>query len=261
MDLLQAIFLGILQGITEFLPISSSGHLKLAQALMGLDNLDQYVIFDLVCHAGTLCAICWIMFKEIRSLFTTERTLLGMLFIGLLPLFPLYFILKQIEAVYALPEYLGFFFLITATLLYTAECVAPRQLATATPSVVKYSFKDAFYIGCAQAAAIFPAISRSGATIATARLRGWSHSQAARFSFLLAIPTILGGIAVKTLQIATGKASVGALEPAVLLAGGLTSFLIGALVLKVFLKLLSKLSLKPFAYYCAFLGIVALLLL
>src|ERR1700722_19484541 len=118
MTLLQAIILGIVQGLTEFLPVSSSGHLALAQRLLGLENLHQYIIFDLVCHLGTLLAVLFVFRKTLQQLFVTQRALLFKVGFGTLPLFPLLFLIKPIKTLFDQPQFLGLFFFITALLLW-----------------------------------------------------------------------------------------------------------------------------------------------
>lgn len=254
MSLFEALILGIIQGITEFLPISSSGHLKLAEVLLGLNNLSKLVSFDLFCHLGTLFAIFAVLHKEIWFTLTKDRKLIGMLILAILPLAPLYFLLTGIKSIYGLPEYLGFFFLISALLLFLGEHFSKKR--EENPSFKKRSF-DALFIGLAQAIAILPAISRSGATIAAARYLGWEREKAAKFSFFLAIPTILGGIVIEGREII--KTGLGEISLNAYLIGFLSAFFVGYFVLKGLLKLFKSVSLKPFALYCLFIGIFTIL--
>lgn len=254
MSLLQAFILGVLQGITEFLPISSSGHLKLGQMVLGFSHLEQFVTFDLICHLGTLFAILAVFNKEIFTLFTNNKKQFALIFIATLPLLPLYFILSKIKAIYGEPQYLGYFFLLSALLLFSGEYFA--KPSTSLSSFKKRSL-EALFIGLFQAIAILPAVSRSGATIAAARYLGWQREEAAKFSFFLAIPTILGGFVIEGKQILHSSSSL--LSPATYLIGFLTSFIVGYFALKGVLHLFKSISLKPFALYCFIIGILATL--
>lgn len=258
MSTFEAILLGIIQGITEFFPVSSSGHLKLVQALLGLKNLDRYIIFDLVCHLGTLFAICLIYAKQLREAFTVHRIVLWKVILATLPLFPLVFLLGPIKTLFNRPEYLGYFFLFTAFLLYLGiRFGTPKnsQLLTEHP------WRDSILIGIFQAIAILPGISRSGSTISGARLLGWNLQQAITFSFLLAIPAILGGTVLET-ALLIFKQDLSLL-PAIgwgeYLAGFSTSFAAGCLALILLQKLAVKDKFIYFVWYCLIIGIFSCL--
>ena len=249
MTILQAIVLGIVQGITEFLPVSSSGHLELFQHLFGCGNFEQHLFFDLICHLGTLLALIAVYFKEIRKLITTQRHRLVQVAIAIIPLFFVLPIMKQVEAIFNEPKYLGYFFLVTALLLYNGEKWG--KSGTPTPSL-----SGAFIIGCFQTLALFPGISRSGATISAGRLLGWERQEAVTFSFLLAIPTILGGATIQLLKVSQGKATL-ALPWSHYTIGFVCSTLVGYCTLHLLIHLAIRRSLMPFAWYCAAIGIAA----
>lgn len=251
MGVSDALILGLIQGITEFLPISSSGHLKLFEMFLGLKDLHLYVTFDLVCHLGTLFAIFAVLGKEIFGLFTKEKKMLWMLALAIAPLFPLYFLLHGIKSIYGLPQYLGYFFLLSALFLYLGEKFSAAFM-------VRRSSMEALFIGCAQAIAILPAVSRSGSTMAAARLMGWEHERAAKFSFFLAIPTILGGMMVEGLEMWQHKEQILFIPLSIYFTGFATAFLVGYFVLKMLLKWIKRISLKPFAAYCLIVGLVTL---
>lgn len=255
MSIIEAILLGLLQGLTEFLPISSSGHLKLGQLLLGMDHLEGYVTFDLVCHLGTLLAILFSFRKELKELFTSNQRGIWLLFLATLPLVPLYFLFKPIKAIYGLPQYLGFFFLLSALFLFLGERFTLKK---PVHSSLKRSSCEAAFIGCMQAIAILPGVSRSGSTIAAANFLGWERTAAAKFSFLLAIPTILGGLFLESLQMLNGLSVSHELPFAVYFAGFSVSFLVGSLALRWLMNLLKKRTFKPFAWYCLCVGIFAL---
>lgn len=248
MSLLQAFLLSLLQGIAEFLPISSSGHLKLAEQLLGLTNLEQLVFFDLTCHVGTLCSIVVILRKEILAI---NRKLLIMIIIATIPLFPLVFAVKAIKDVYGAPHLLGYFFLVTAVILWCGEHLSRKRAVSDKGA--------ALFIGLAQALALLPGISRSGSTIAMGRFLGWERVRAAKFSFMLAIPTILGGFALEILKLMTGRETAPTLPFFIYIVGFVISFVVGTFMLKGVLILFKRVGLKPFALYCAIVGLLALM--
>lgn len=252
MSTFDAILLGIVQGLTEFLPVSSSGHLKLTQSLLGMQHLDRYIIFDLFCHLGTLLAIAIIFFKNIQSLFQQKGFGLWQILLGTLPLFPLVLIMKPIKAAYADPSYLGFFFMITGCILMIGIQFGKTVSEAAKE---KHPWRDAFFIGLWQAAAIMPGVSRSGSTISGARLLGWNANEATAFSFLLAIPAILGGITLELFNLWLHSDNAISLPLYHYLAGFLSAFIVGLFTLKLVIKLVSQNKFYYFAWYCLFLGI------
>lgn len=255
MTLFEAIILGIIQGITEFLPVSSSGHLKLAQHILSLKNLNQYIIFDLVCHLGTLFAIFIMFWQEIKQSFTTNKTKCLQVILGTLPLFPLLLLLKPIKAVFNDPQYLGYCFLITSLILYLGIKLPQKIAFTA---LEKHRYRDPLIIGVFQSAAILPGISRSGSTISAARVLGWSPEQAISFSFLLAIPAILGGTIVELFQVITKNemAQLPNIGISIYLVALLTSFIFGYFSLSLLRSLASKQKFMYFVWYCLILGIL-----
>lgn len=252
MSLLHAIILGFIQGLTEFLPVSSSGHLILAQVFLGLENLDQYILFDLVCHLGTLIAIVLVFYKQCYTTFFKDPTRLLQIGVALLPLFPLLLILKPIEALFDQPRYLSLFFTITAFLLY-AGLKWGYQKADAL--IHKHRLRDGFIIGVMQALAIFPGISRSGSTVSTARLLGFSRDQALSFSFLLAVPTILGGSFLQFYKLIFHSTDFLSVPFTSYFAGFITSFIVGYVALRLFIRLVLKDHLGFFVGYCLLLAL------
>ena len=248
MTYFQALFLGIVQGLTEFLPVSSSGHLELIQILFGLENLEQYLFFTIVCHMGTLLAILIVFYKEIANI--TKKQLIQIA-IGTLPLFPLTLFFKEIKAFFNAPAYLGTFFMITSLLLFLAVRFGWEKSERERR---RFCFLDPLVIGLFQALALFPGISRSGSTISGARLLGWPPSQAVSFSFLLAIPAICGSMALEGLHIITeGAAAKLALGHYFL--GFSASFLVGWQALVLLIRLASKNKFMYFVWYCLLLGL------
>lgn len=256
MSLLQAIFLGIVQGLTEFLPISSSGHLILFQKLLNLNDLDKYVLFDLWCHVGTLLAVVAIFFLDIKVVLKDRKKFLQ-LFIATLPLFPLVLAIKPLKSLFNEPQYLGYFFLITALLLFFGQRYAKIRSEEERSSRF---YPDAFKIGCFQALAVLPGVSRSGSTISCARLLGWSAEEAVTFSFLLSIPAILGAITLELGSLFLNKSKALPIDVSLYAAGCLTAFATGLIALKFLIHLARKAAFNLFIWYCAILGLLTLFL-
>ncbi len=248
----QAFLLGLIQGLTEFLPVSSSGHLALGQYFLGFDHLQEYVLFNLVCHLGTLAAIFYVFYPLIKASLTTEAKRSWQIILGTLPLFPLVLVLKPLKSLFDHPQVLGPCFLVSALLLFAGQLwrfpLREQRLYR--------SWQDPLVIGVFQAVAIFPGISRSGATISAARLLGWQEEQALQFSFLLAIPAILGGTILEGWQAwHASNPSYFAINPLAFVIGFLTSFLVGCFSLWILMRLIIQKRWKYFAWYCLLLGL------
>lgn len=252
MTALEALILGIIQGITEFLPVSSSGHLTLAQYFFGLSDLDRYILFDLTCHFGTMAAMVLIFLPQIKEVFGSKK-LQAQIAIALSPLIPLVFYLKQIESIYNKVQYLGYFFLITSLILYCG--LRWGKSKTSQQLQAKWG-KDALIIGLFQALALLPGVSRSGSTISAARLLGWKKEEALVFSFLIGIPAIFGGTALKLLQMLfAGPAGQQHLDFSIYTIGFISSFIIGYASLLLLIRLALKEKFMYFVWYCLILGL------
>lgn len=252
MTTIDTLILGIVQGLTEFLPVSSSGHLKLVQYLLGMKDLDHYILFDLVCHLGTLLAILIVFSGKIKDLIFKNTTCLKQVILGTLPLFPLVLLMKPIKAAYADPSYLGFFFLATAAILFLGVCFGRTKSES---KLQQHSWRDALLIGTWQAVAILPGVSRSGSTISGARLLGWSPSEAVTFSFLLAIPAILGGTALELAKLWQHSGEVVQLPATHYFVGFFVSFITGFFALQLLIRIVSQNKFSYFAWYCLLLGL------
>lgn len=254
MTLIEAILLGIIQGLTEFFPVSSSGHLELGQYFLGLTQLDQYIFFDLICHLGTLLALFCVFLPQIRAAIF-DRTRLLQIALATLPLVPLVFLMKPIKTFFDQPQYLGFCFLFTAFLLYCGS----RRISVA---VSEKPWRHSLFVGMFQAIAILPGVSRSGATISAGRLLGWSQQEAITFSFLLAIPAILGGVALETihwLRAENSSENGVSMGMIVYTAGFVTSFVVGYLSLRALIQLATKDKFYYFIWYCLGVGLFSLI--
>lgn len=247
MSILQAVILGIIQGLTEFLPISSSGHLVLFQKLFGIN--EPTLIFDTMVHVGTLAAVVAVFWSDIAALLKKPfQRLTWLLIAGTIPtgiigiLFEDYF-----ETMFKDAKTLGFEFIVTGLVLLLAE-----RLGRGRKDVRETSYLDAAFIGVMQGVAIMPAISRSGLTIAGSLLRDLDREFAAKFSFLLSIPPILGAAILQAKDILdAGTVSVNV--PAIA-AGTIAAAVVGYAAVKLMIGILKKGSLKVFSYYVFILG-------
>lgn len=244
MSLLQAIILGIIQGITEFFPVSSSAHLHLARSLLHIETKD--VLFDLIGHLGSLLAIGIVLRKEIIQVLKSPKSILEY-FVALLPLIPAYFLLKPYLLKFSEIRYLGYFFLVSSAFILFSSWKKK------TPAERK--FQDVLFIGSMQAMALFPGISRSGFTISAAKLRGFDPKEAVRFSFILALPTIVGGFLMESV-----KASISLKELFQLpyLTCFFTSFIFGFLSLRFLFKIVKNGKISFFGWYLLLLGITCI---
>jgi undecaprenyl-diphosphatase len=258
MTIIQAMILGAVQGITEFLPVSSSGHLVLLQRLMKID--EPALLFDTMVHVGTLGAVVVVLKEEVFALLRKpwqKRTLL--LIIATMPTVAVALLFNDaIEAAFQGGALLGPAFLLTAGALTLAELLSGR--AGASPekrTMEKMNLPDALVIGLCQSAAILPAVSRSGLTLSGSLLRTIDREDAAKFSFLLSIPAILGAL---VLQLAGSSGGAAQTDGLVLAAGTLTAFLTGLLAINLMLKIVREKRLFGFAAYTAALGILCVVL-
>lgn len=247
MNLIQAILLGIIQGITEFLPISSSGHLVLFQKILGV--AEPTLTFDIVVHLGTLVAVIAVFWKDIISMLRRPFQRLTLLLIaGTIPTGIIGVVFKDFfEELFASGRTLGLEFLITGLVLFFAE-----NLSRGYKDVEETSLLDAAFVGLMQGAAILPAISRSGLTISGALFRNMDKDFAARFSFLLSIPAILGAAVFDMKDVL--EAGVENLDSASIGAGFIFAAIFGYISIKYMIGMLKKGKLRVFSYYVFILG-------
>ena len=265
MTWLQIIVLAIVQGLTEFLPISSSGHLVLVPSFFGWS--DQGLAFDVAVHFGSLLAVCAFFRRDIVALLrgtwqltsfrleTSESRLALGLALGTIPAAIAGLTLAGwIEANLRDPRVIVFTLSGYGILMYLADRYAPRQR-----NINDVRLRDAFMVGCAQALALIPGTSRSGVTITAGRLLGFARQDAARFSFLLSVPVILLASGYKGLELALGDAPVPWDELAV---GVAVSAVVAYLSIEFFMRFVSRIGLLPFAVYrLALAGVIVYVLL
>lgn len=243
MSPLIALLLGCVQGLTEFFPVSSSTHLKLVKMFCCTGHVP--VIFDLACHLGSLGALIWFFRSDIHNiLFKNQRKVL-VFFVALLPLIPGYFILGPLRVVAAKTELIGLFLMATSGILFAGQKIRFK--------FKENQWRDPLLIGAMQSAALIPGISRSASTIACAQMLGWTPKEAVRFSFLLAIPTIIGGNLLELKKLASHKELSTILNPECFIAF-MSAFIVGTFVIRFAINWLEKGNFNPFAWYCLLLG-------
>ena len=245
MTTLEALWLGLIQGLTEFLPVSSSGHLVMAQSLLGLD--ESGVVFEVAVHVATLVSVLVFYRRRVAELIvdTLRRRpealeYVGKLFVATLPAVALVLVAGDfLEALFDRPPVVGVALLTTGAILWSTRSTLPDAHGE-TPS-----WSNAFWIGCAQAFAIVPGISRSGSTVATALALGVAPAAAAEFSFLMSVPVILGAAVLKFGELA----SVASDAMAPLAIGTAAAGISGVVAIWLFVRLLRTQGFHQFAYY------------
>ncbi|MBQ8553779.1 MAG: undecaprenyl-diphosphate phosphatase [Alistipes sp.] len=260
MTIVESIILGAVQGLTEFLPVSSSGHLQIAKALLGVE-IEENLAFDTTLHAATVLSTIVILWPEIKRLvvglfsrhFNEEQAYILKILLSMIPIGIVGFTLKDyIDAMLSSPYILsivGAMLLLTAALLSFAYYARPRQKEN-------ISYRDAFIIGLAQAVAAMPGLSRSGSTIATGLLLGNKKEAMAHFSFLMVLAPILGEMLLNIVKGEVVFASIGVVP---MIAGFVSAFVVGCLACKFMIDIVKRGKLIWFAVYCALAGVVAII--
>ena len=258
MDWIQALILGIIQGLTEYLPVSSSGHLAIGANLFGIQGSEN-LAFTVAVHVATVLSTLVILWKEIswifKGLFKFQNNaetqyvvniLISMIPIGIVGVF----FKDYVEQIFGSGLLVvGCCLLITAALLIFSYYAKPRIKET-------ISKRDAFIIGLAQAVAVLPGVSRSGSTIATGLLLGNKKEILAQFSFLMVIPPILGEALLDIVKAMKGQEVFGGIEPLPLTVGFIAAFISGCLACKLMISIVKRGKLVYFGIYCAIVGAV-----
>ena len=254
MEMIQIIILGIIQGLTEFLPVSSSGHLILTPFLLNFN--DQGLALDAILHLGTLLAIL-IYFKNdllniFRGLFDkkrdTHRLAWSILWASLPAGIIGFFSANWIESSLRNPAFVGANLLLWSLVFYFADHFSKSQRVLKI-ELSNLNFSQIFFIGCAQAIALLPGTSRSGITIAAGLFSNLNHVAATRFSFLLGAPIIFAAGMHKLITLVSGPATITNYTHLHLLVGLTISFLVGLLAINLLLKIVEKVGLMPFIIY------------
>lgn len=266
MSTIQALILGIIQGLTEYLPVSSSGHLEIGHALLGISG-DDNLMFDVTVHVATVLSTLVVLWSEIawlfKGVFTTdgwkvaewndEKHYAAKICVSMIPVFIVGMFFKDyVESFFGSGLLIvGICLLVTAALLAFSYFAKPRQKEN-------ISYWDAFIIGIAQAVAVLPGLSRSGSTIATGILLGNKKESVAQFSFLMVIIPILGEALLESIKIFKGEFETG-IPTMSLIVGFLAAFISGCLACKAMLYIVKKGKLIWFAIYCVIIGCVAII--
>lgn len=258
MEWFEAILLGLVQGLTEFLPVSSSGHLTIGKELLGIETSN--LKFEVVVHAATVTSTLVVFRKEILNLLSglfkfkmnPETEYLFKIAVSMIPVFVIGMFFKdQVEAIFGSGLLIvGISLLVTASLLMLTNLIKPKER--------ELTYGRAFVIGIAQAVAVLPGLSRSGSTISTGMLLGVKKDEIAKFSFLMVLVPVLGEA---FLELVSGEftAPSSEISPLALGLGFISAFLSGLFACKVMIALVKRAKLTPFAVYCAVIGVICLI--
>ena len=273
MTYISAIFLGLIQGLAEFLPISSSGHLAFFQEVVAvLDAGEESMFFDVLLHLGTLVAVFVAYWAEIKALILEFFAMVGVrklpqgqkpnrlsrrmilfIILGTLPLFAVLPVKDFVEGLYSNPMFIGCAFLGTGLILFLSD-----RLSRGNKDVKNASILDVLLVGCGQALATVPGISRSGTTISVGLARGFSREFAVKLSFLLSIPAVLGANILSLIDAI--QEGIDWTQMPMYLAGVATAMISGYLAIRLLKYISRKGSFGGFAYYCWGIGLVTLIL-
>lgn len=278
MNYIEAAILGLVQGLCEFLPVSSSGHLVLFQTLFGMQNPDDNALLVVLLHLATLIAVVVAFRRRIGGMLAALFRLIGKIFTGkfswkradgnermvvlvvisTLLLVPFVLIQKKIEALFASLLVVGIALLVTALMLILADRISRRRKHSAGKTAEQATVLDSVVVGLFQCAALVPGLSRSGSTITGGLVRGFDREFAVEYSFILSIPAVLGSVILKVKDAAaliqtTPAAQLGPILVAMLVAG-----LSGYLAIRLVRLVAKKDRFGAFAYYCAAAGVFAI---
>ena len=273
MNLLMSILMGIIQGVAEFLPISSSGHLALFQTFFGMENVEEsHMFFTVLLHFGTLISVCLVYWKDIvemiREFFLgvgslakgkgignpppPARRMVMLIIVATLPLFVMVFFKDALEVLFANSILVSCALIVTGFILFFSDRLARGRKNARSATVV-----DALLVGCAQAVAIIPGISRSGATISTGMMRGFDRSFAVRFSFLMSLPAVLGANVLELSKAVKAGFDTSLLP--VYLTGVVVAAVVGYFAIRLVKTLADQGKFGKFAYYCWGVGLGSLI--
>ena len=264
MSWLEALILGIVQGLTEFLPVSSSGHLEIGQALLGTSG-EENLTFAIIVHTATVLSTLVILWQEVAQLFrgtfttlrwNTEKDYVAKILVSMIPVFVVGMFFKdQVEAFFGNGLLLvGICLLITAVLLALSEWLQSKRQGTGH----EVGYKDAIIIGIAQACAVLPGLSRSGTTIATGLLCGVKKESVAQFSFLMVLIPILGEAFLDVIKLLQGEVTSD-LDIVPALVGFVAAFATGCFACRFMIEIVRRQRLVWFALYCAIVGSTAII--
>lgn len=277
MSYLMSILMGLIQGVTEFLPISSSGHLTLFQAFFSMEDVESnHMLFAVMLHFGTFISVCimyrrdiWDMIREfflgIAALFSPgkrsgaippARRMVLLVIVGTLPLFVMVFLQDYIDALFANPIPVSVMLLVTGFLLFFSDRLARGRKTVRNATVV-----DGLIVGCAQAVAVIPGLSRSGTTISVGMMRGFDRNFAVRYSFLLSLPAVVGANILKLGEALMEESFAADVLPQmpIYLVGVVIAAVVGCFAIRLVKSLADKGKFGKFAWYCWAVGAVSLI--
>ena len=258
---------GLVQGLTEFLPVSSSGHLVLVQALFGSGVETDYMLFNVLLHFGTLLSVVVAFWKDIKELFVEffgwvrdgfringhpYRRFIVMLLITLVPMFAILPIESRLEAAFSSPLLVGLMLLLTAVLLFLSE-KAPQKRKTEETA----GWLDALIVGIGQMFAVIPGLSRSGTTICTGLFCGFSRAFAVRFAFIMSLPVVLGANILELADVIRDPSLMGETSIACYVVGILVAMVSGLAAIRMVKFITNRGNFRPFVVYCTLVGTVA----
>ncbi len=273
MNIFSAVLYGIIQGVAEFLPISSSAHLAIAQNLFNMENVEvSHFTFDILLHLGTLIAVFIVYYKDIFSLVPAFFTMLGKVFkgkfklseynenerfvifviIATLPLIAAVFIKDYVEMLSGYTKIIGGILILNGIVLFISD-----KLERGTVSLENTKPKNALFVGLCQMCAIVPGLSRSGSTITGGLLMGFKRDYAVKFSFILSIPAIIGANLLSVADIFENPIPSTDVVPYI--AGTLAAAVVGVLAMKLLIFISKKSNFRMFSYYCFAVGILAII--
>lgn len=269
MTIWLAILLGLVQGLTEFLPVSSSGHLVLIQTFFGGSNPEaDYMLFDVLLHFGTLVSVFIAFWGDIRELLIEffgwvrdgfqlrnrpYRRFIVMVLITIIPMFPVLLVKDQLDALFSNTLFVGCALLVTAVVLVLSER-APRKRKDAANA----TWLDAFLVGCAQAIAVVPGISRSGSTICAGLFRGFSRDFAVRFAFIMSLPVVFGANLLE-ISDAVAQAESTGIPISMYIIGVVVAMVSGLLAIRLIRLVTNKGHFRPFVVYCGLVGVLSII--
>lgn len=269
MSLWFAILQGVVQGLTEFLPVSSSGHLVLVQTLFGASTESNYMLFNVLLHFGTLLSVIVAFWKDIKELFVEffgwvrdgfkinnrpYRRFIVMLLLTIVPMFAVLPIKSKVEEAFSSPLLVGLLLLVTAAVLFLSE-KAPKKHKTE----VNATWLDALIVGIGQCFAVLPGLSRSGTTICIGLFRGFSRDFAVRFAFIMSLPVILGANILELVDVVKDPAAaMGDVTVACCIVGILAAMLSGLAAIRMVRFVSKRGNFRPFVVYCTLIGTITI---
>lgn len=268
MSLWFAVLQGLVQGLTEFLPISSSGHLVLVQTLFGSNTEANYMLFSVALHFGTLLSVVAAFWKDVRELVAEffgwvkdgfrlqgrpYRRFIVLLLLTIVPMFAVLPVKSRIEEAFSSPLLVGLMLLLTAAILFLSE-KAPKKQKTEENA----SWLDGLLVGIAQCFAVVPGLSRSGTTICAGLFCGFSRDFAVRFAFIMSLPVVLGANLLELIDVVRDPASAGSVSAQCYLAGIFTAMVSGLLAIRLVKFITKRGNFRPFVVYCVLIGTVTI---